>query len=75
MYFFNVKPVLVFLLHKYLILGRTLDKHTLSSSSTELRQSLLLKILMIKKGDMPILFFDVSCKLQIWEIESVSDYY
>jgi hypothetical protein len=26
---------------------------------------------MIKKGNKPILFFDVSCKLQIWEIALV----
>jgi hypothetical protein len=26
---------------------------------------------MIKKGNKPILFFDVSCKLQIWEMALV----
>jgi hypothetical protein len=28
-------------------------------------------MLMIKKGNKPILYFDVSCKLQIWEIALV----
>jgi hypothetical protein len=28
-------------------------------------------MLMIKKGNKKILFFDVSCKLQIWEIALV----
>jgi hypothetical protein len=66
-----------FLLHKYLIVGRTLYKHTRSPSSTEMRRflSLLLKMLMIKKGNKPILFVDVSCKLQIWETDSFSDHY
>jgi hypothetical protein len=30
---------------------------------------------MIKKGNKPILFSDVSCKLQIWEIDSFGDHY
>jgi hypothetical protein len=30
---------------------------------------------MIKKGNKPILYFDVSCELQIWEIDSFSDRY
>jgi hypothetical protein len=32
-------------------------------------------MLMIKKGNMPILFFDVSCKLQILEVGSFDDRY
>jgi hypothetical protein len=28
-------------------------------------------MLMIKKGNKPVLLFDVSCKLQIWEIALV----
>jgi hypothetical protein len=30
---------------------------------------------MIKKFNKPVLFSDVSCKLQIWEMDSFSEYY
>jgi hypothetical protein len=30
---------------------------------------------MIKEGSKPVLLFDVSCKLQIWEIDSFSAQY
>jgi hypothetical protein len=47
-YFFNVNPVLV-LMHKYLILGRTLDKHKRSLSSTEMRRFLSLLLMLVKQ--------------------------
>jgi hypothetical protein len=30
---------------------------------------------MIKRSNKPVLFYDVSCKLQIWEMDSFSDNY
>jgi hypothetical protein len=30
---------------------------------------------MIKKGNEPVLFFYVSCELQVWGIDNFSDHY
>jgi hypothetical protein len=30
---------------------------------------------MIKKGNKPKLFFDATCKLEVWEMDSFSEHY